>query len=103
MTHHQVASPSLSSKGSGTISDKIFPISQLYKIMESLGVLWRNDGQLRKEMEEQTLQAMSHLPTVVTYGMDLSNSAGDKCSSVADQLVLRKIPSQALDQCGIKG
>jgi hypothetical protein len=43
-------------------------------------------------MEELTLAPMSHLPTAVMYVMDLSGGAGDKCSSVEDQLVLRLIP-----------
>jgi len=33
---------------------------------------------------------MQHLPTAVCYVMDLSGAAGDKCSSVADQLELRR-------------
>ena len=37
-----------------------------------------------------TLAAMQHLPTAVCYVMDLSGSAGDKCSSIQDQLLLRK-------------
>jgi nucleolar GTP-binding protein len=41
-------------------------------------------------MEEQMLAAMSHLPTAVMYVMDLSGGAGDKCSSVEDQLMLRR-------------
>lgn len=75
---------------SSIISDKIFPISQLCQIMDSPGVLHRRDGQTRNEMEELTLAAMSHLPTAVMYVMDLSGGAGDKCSSVEDQLLLRK-------------
>jgi nucleolar GTP-binding protein len=31
-----------------------------------------------------------HLPTAVMYVMDLSGGAGDRCSSVEDQLILRK-------------
>ena len=41
-------------------------------------------------MEELTLAAMSHLPTAVMYVLDLSGGAGDKCSSVEDQLILRR-------------
>jgi nucleolar GTP-binding protein len=41
-------------------------------------------------MEELTLAAMKHLPTAVMYVMDLSGQAGDKCSSVEDQLQLRR-------------
>jgi GTP1/Obg family GTP-binding protein len=65
--------------------------------MDSLGMLWHNNGWLRNKIEELTLVAMSHLPTAVMYMMDLSNCAGYKCSSVEDQLVLRTIPLQALD------
>lgn len=72
------------------ISNQIFPISQLCLIVDSPGVLRRVDGQTRNEMEELTLAAMSHLPMAVMYVMDLSGGAGDKCSSVEDQLLLRK-------------
>ena len=41
-------------------------------------------------MEALTLAAMQHLPTAVMYVMDLSGGAGDKCSSVEDQLLLRR-------------
>jgi GTP1/Obg family GTP-binding protein len=84
------SSSSVSNNESSIISDKIFPISQLCQIMDSPGVLHRRDGQTRNEMEELTLAAMSHLPTAVMYVMDLSGGAGDKCSSVEDQLLLRK-------------
>ena len=40
--------------------------------------------------QELTLAAMKHLPTAVMYVMDLSGQAGDKCSSVEDQLQLRR-------------
>ena len=84
------SSLSVSNNNESIISDKIFPISQLCQIMDSPGVLRRLDGQTRNEMEELTLAAMSHLPTAVMYVMDLSGGAGDKCSSVEDQLLLRK-------------
>jgi GTP1/Obg family GTP-binding protein len=84
------SSLSVSNNNESIISDKIFPISQLCQIMDSPGVLRRLDGQARNEMEELTLAAMSHLPTAVMYVMDLSGGAGDKCSSVEDQLLLRK-------------
>ena len=84
------SSLSASNNNESIISDKIFPISQLCQIMDSPGVLRRLDGQTRNEMEELTLAAMSHLPTAVMYVMDLSGGAGDKCSSVEDQLLLRK-------------
>eukprot|EP00578_Thalassiosira_sp_NH16_P008461 CAMPEP_0181117800 /NCGR_PEP_ID=MMETSP1071-20121207/22731_1 /TAXON_ID=35127 /ORGANISM="Thalassiosira sp., Strain NH16" /LENGTH=558 /DNA_ID=CAMNT_0023202243 /DNA_START=477 /DNA_END=2153 /DNA_ORIENTATION=+ len=71
-------------------SNKIFPISQLCQIMDSPGILRRDEADLRNEMEELTLAAMAHLPTAVMYVMDLSGGAGDKCSSVEDQLVLRR-------------
>lgn len=73
------------------ISKKIFPVSQLCQIMDSPGILNRDDPKaVRNEMEELTLAAMAHLPTAVMYVMDLSGGAGDKCSSVEDQLVLRR-------------
>ena len=86
----RAASSSSSNDGGGILSDKIFPISQLCQIMDSPGILRRDDGRPRNEMEELTLAAMSHLPTAVMYVMDLSGGAGDKCSSVEDQLVLRR-------------
>jgi hypothetical protein len=63
--------------------------------LDSLGVLWRNDGWPHNNMKELTLAAMSHVPTAVMFVMDLSGGAEDKCSSVEDQLVLRTIPLQA--------
>lgn len=33
---------------------------------------------------------MAHLPTAVVFVMDLSGQAGDACSSVEDQLKIRK-------------
>ncbi|KAL3807187.1 hypothetical protein ACHAXA_006680 [Cyclostephanos tholiformis] len=89
---HSATSPASSSKEfGGVVSDgKAFPISQLCQIMDSPGVLRRDDGKSRNEMEELTLAAMSHLPTAVMYVMDLSGGAGDKCSSVDDQLILRR-------------
>jgi len=72
------------------ISKKSFPISQLCQIMDSPGLLRRDDGDTRNEMEELTLAAMAHLPTAVMYVMDLSGGAGDRCSSVEDQLILRR-------------
>lgn len=69
---------------------RTFPISQLCQIMDSPGVIVRSEGSMRNEMEELTLAAMAHLPTAVMYVMDLSGGAGDKCSSVEDQLILRR-------------
>lgn len=57
--------------------------------MDSPGLLAREDN-VRNEMEALTLAAMQHLPTAVMYVMDLSGLAGDACSSVQDQLALRK-------------
>lgn len=75
---------------SSSSSDSVFPISQLCQIMDSPGVLRRDVSESRNEMEELTLAAMSHLPTAVVYVMDLSGGAGDRCSSVEDQLILRR-------------
>lgn len=66
-----------------------YAFSQLCQIMDSPGLLVRPDNK-RNEMEALTLAAMQHLPTAVMYVMDLSGGAGDKCSSVEDQLLLRK-------------
>jgi nucleolar GTP-binding protein len=66
-----------------------YAFSQLCQVMDSPGLLVRPDED-RNEMEALTLAAMQHLPTAVMYVMDLSGEAGDKCSSVADQLQLRR-------------
>mmetsp|Transcript_5636 Transcript_5636/g.13282 ORF Transcript_5636/g.13282 Transcript_5636/m.13282 type:complete len:480 (-) Transcript_5636:2202-3641(-) len=66
-----------------------YAFSQLCQVMDSPGLLVRPETE-RNEMEELTLAAMRHLPTAVMYVMDLSGEAGDKCSSVEDQLQLRK-------------
>lgn len=66
-----------------------YAFSQLCQVMDSPGLLVRPDDK-RNEMEALTLAAMQHLPTAVMYVMDLSGGAGDKCSSVADQLQLRR-------------
>jgi len=66
-----------------------YSFSQLCQIMDSPGLLVRPDDE-RNEMEALTLGAMQHLPTAVMYIMDFSGGAGDKCSSVKDQLQLRK-------------
>jgi nucleolar GTP-binding protein len=66
-----------------------YAFSQLCQVMDSPGLLVRPDHE-RNEMEALTLAAMQHLPTAVMYVMDLSGGAGDKCSSVADQLQLRR-------------
>lgn len=67
-----------------------YAFSQLCQVMDSPGILIRPEGEERNEMEELTLAAMKHLPTAVMYVMDLSGLAGDKCSSVKDQLQLRR-------------
>lgn len=66
-----------------------YAFSQLCQVMDSPGILVRDETE-RNEMEELTLAAMRHLPTAVMYVMDFSGQAGDKCSSVEDQLQLRK-------------
>lgn len=66
-----------------------YAFSQLCQVMDSPGLLVRPEME-RNEMEELTLAAMRHLPTAVMYVMDLSGGAGDKCSSVEDQLQLRR-------------
>mmetsp|Transcript_9782 Transcript_9782/g.18389 ORF Transcript_9782/g.18389 Transcript_9782/m.18389 type:complete len:538 (+) Transcript_9782:109-1722(+) len=66
-----------------------YAFTQLCQVMDSPGLLAREDSQ-RNEMEALTLAAMQHLPTAVMYVMDLSGGAGDKCSSVSDQLELRR-------------
>jgi nucleolar GTP-binding protein len=66
-----------------------YAYSQLCQVMDSPGLLVRPDDE-RNEMEMLTLAAMQHLPTAVMYVMDLSGEAGDKCSSIEDQLHLRQ-------------
>jgi hypothetical protein len=71
--------------------------------MDRRGVLRHNNGRPHNKMEKLMLAAMSHLPTAVMYVMDLSGGTRDKCLSMEDQLVLRTIPLQALDQSGVEG
>jgi nucleolar GTP-binding protein len=66
-----------------------YAFSQLCQVMDSPGLLVRPDD-MRNEMESLTLAAMQHLPTAVMYVMDFSGGAGDKCSSIEDQLQLRR-------------
>ena len=66
-----------------------YAFSQLCQVMDSPGLLLRADEE-RNEMESLTLAAMQHLPTAVIYVMDLTGEAGDKFSSVKDQLHLRR-------------
>jgi len=72
--------------------DSRYAFSQLCQVMDSPGILVRAEDEeyKRNEMEELTLAAMTHLPTAVMYVMDFSGQAGDKCSSVEDQLQLRR-------------
>ena len=62
---------------------------QKCQIMDTPGILVRQDHD-RNEMEMLTLATMQHLPTAVMYILDLSGGAGDKCSSIEDQIILRK-------------
>jgi nucleolar GTP-binding protein len=77
----------------GSISPDVimgkYAFSQLCQVMDSPGLLVRPDDE-RNEMEALTLAAMQHLPTAVCYVMDLSGGAGDKCSGIEDQLILRR-------------
>lgn len=77
----------------GAVAEEVvlgkYAFSQLCQVMDSPGLLVRPDEE-RNEMEALTLAAMQHLPTAVMYVMDLSGEAGDKCSSIADQLQLRR-------------
>jgi nucleolar GTP-binding protein len=66
-----------------------YAFTQLCQVMDSPGLLARSDN-VRNEMEALTMAAMQHLPTAVMYVMDLSGGAGDKCSSIEDQLQLRR-------------
>ncbi|KAL7562232.1 hypothetical protein ACA910_004040 [Epithemia clementina (nom. ined.)] len=66
-----------------------YAFSQYCQVMDSPGLLKRPDEE-RNEMEALTIAAMQHLPTAVMFVMDLTGEAGDRCSSVADQLELRR-------------
>jgi len=66
-----------------------YAFTQLCQVMDSPGLLARADNQ-RNEMESLTMAAMQHLPTAVMYVLDLSGGAGDKCSSIQDQIELRR-------------
>jgi len=78
--------------GSGNESGIVgsYAFTQLCQVMDSPGLLVRSSDDKRNEMESLTLAAMQHLPTAVMYVLDLSGGAGDKCSSVEDQLQLRR-------------
>lgn len=77
----------------GAVSNEVimgkYAFSQLCQVMDSPGLLLRENEE-RNEMESLTLAAMQHLPTAVIYVMDLTGEAGDKFSSVSDQLNLRR-------------
>lgn len=78
----------------GSLSQEVvmgkYAFSQLCQIMDSPGLLLRDNDEDRNEMESLTMAAMQHLPTAVIYVMDLTGEAGDKFSSVSDQLELRR-------------
>lgn len=78
----------------GSMSQEVlmgkYAFSQLCQVMDSPGLLLRPDDDGRNEMEALTLAAMQHLPTAVIYVLDLTGEAGDKFSSVQDQLQLRR-------------
>jgi len=82
-------SPNIHDHDSDAIISGGYAFSQLCQVMDSPGLLRRDDDE-RNEMEQLTLAAMKHLPTAVMYVLDFSGQAGDKCSSVEDQLLLRK-------------
>lgn len=71
-------------------SGSAYAYSQLCQIMDSPGILLRDTTEQRNAMEALTIASMQHLPTAVMYVLDLSGGAGDKCSSVSDQLMLRR-------------
>jgi len=81
------ATPSSSNLGG---SGSAYAYSQLCQIMDSPGILLRDTKEQRNAMEALTIASMQHLPTAVMYVLDLSGGAGDKCSSVSDQLLLRR-------------
>ena len=85
--------PQLDKRKSGDLSEDVmlgnYAFSQLCQVMDSPGLLVREEHE-RNEMEALTMAAMQHLPTAVMFVMDLSGAAGDKCSSVEDQLHLRR-------------
>mgnify|MGYP003868942769 CR=1 FL=1 len=78
----------------GSVSQEVvmgkYAFSQLCQVMDSPGLILRDNEEERNEMELLTMAAMQHLPTAVIYVMDLTGEAGDKFSSVSDQLELRR-------------
>jgi GTP1/Obg family GTP-binding protein len=78
-----------------------YAFSQLCQVMDSPGLLLRENNEERNEMEALTMAAMQHLPTAVIYVMDLSGEAGEKFSSVSDQLQLRRQVSRVADICNL--
>ncbi len=81
---------SLSYLESSPSSTASYAFSQLCQVMDSPGLLVRDEEENRNEMERLTLASLQHLPTAVMFVMDLSGNAGDRCSSLADQLTLRR-------------
>lgn len=75
---------------SSTASTSSYAFSQLCQVMDSPGLLVRDREEARNEMERLTLASLQHLPTAVMFVMDLSGNAGDRCSSLEDQLTLRR-------------
>merc|ERR1719491_636669 len=63
-----------------------YAFSQLCQVMDTPGLLGRDDDEKRNEMESLTMASMQHLPTAVIYVLDLTGEAGDKFSSIEDQL-----------------
>ena len=84
---HVMLPPSSSSSSSSSFSPAQQPTK--CQVMDSPGLLPRSD-EARNEMEDLTMAAMRHLPTGVVFVLDLSGLAGDKCSSIAGQLAVRK-------------
>lgn len=72
------------------VTGQHYAFTELCQVMDSPGLLLRSEEEQRNEMEALTLAALQHLPTAVCYVLDLTGAAGSKCSSVADQLALRR-------------
>jgi nucleolar GTP-binding protein len=78
----------------GTVSPEVvmgkYAFAQLCQVMDSPGLLLHDSDEELNEMEALTMAAMQHLPAAVIYVLDLSGEAGEKFSSVSDQLRLRR-------------
>ena len=61
----------------------------LGQIMDTPGLLRRDDVADRNEMEQLTMATMNHLPSAVIFVLDLTGHAGDAKSSPEDQLAVR--------------